>query len=456
MTNNEAYKIPEVIECVGYESLGSTEIRLDGLDSFIENAKDSKIDKIWSCYAPLCNKFKTIDGKFPDFERMDPYAEIFFFVVNNVIYSVESLGYRSLYDYINAKKMGFLDPSVYSLMAEVTKKYKVESVASLYYKAVKDGFKNLEDFADSFNFYDDYESFSTYQEEHYLSAELGFKKKYDWEKAESKGFKNGMEYYDAISLDIDNACDYHDYKILFEERSKYGFRTPFEFHLFHIINRYTGEKRIPIRNILTIWKTESFYYNDEWYSIKKEDKSEERLEKILTSNKKFLNLGKIENEPKELVLYHNDIIYVDGSNVAWNNGSKRKGDLPHYENIKIVVEALKNKGFTNVLALCDSNLNFEIDDVEIYNELVTNKILYRVKSGTVADEWILKLKGNKDLFIITNDAFKEFRNMYKNLDSHLVTFQVAGKQAVFDDKIESIADIPDKKNLLPPLCRQNH
>ena len=32
MTNNGAYKIPEVIECVGYESLGSTEIRLDGLD----------------------------------------------------------------------------------------------------------------------------------------------------------------------------------------------------------------------------------------------------------------------------------------------------------------------------------------------------------------------------------------------------------------------------------------
>ena len=190
MTNNGAYKIPKVTECQGYESLGSTEIRLDGLDSFLENAKDSKIDKIWSCYAPLCNKFKTADGKFPDFERMDYFAEIFFFVVNKVIYSVESDGYRSLYDYINAKEMGFLDPRVYSLMNEVSKKYKVKSVASLYYTAVNDGFKNLVDFADSFNFYDDYKSFSTYQKEHYLSAKLGFKKKYDWEIAESKGFKN--------------------------------------------------------------------------------------------------------------------------------------------------------------------------------------------------------------------------------------------------------------------------
>ena len=456
MTDSVAYKIPEVKECAGYEKLGSTEIRLEVLDAFIECAEYYKIEKIWSCYAPLCNKFKYADGTSPDFERIKPFPLIFFFATNNVIYSAESQGYDLLHDYMAAKEMGFRGPEASILLDEVLKKYRDMTIASLYYEAVEGGFSNFEEFDNAFRFYDEFKPASIYRKEIYISSELGFKKKKDWDIANSKGFENGSDYYDAIYLGIKNECEYHDYKILFNERLKYGFQKPYEFHIFHIIKRHIGEKVIPIRKILSIWEKESFYYGEEWYSIKKKDQTEERLKMILSTNQKFLNLGKIENEQKEFVFYHHDTIYIDGSNVAWNNQNKENGGTPHSENIKIVVEALRNKGFTNVVALCDSNLQYIIDDPEIYKELVNNKILSRVRGRTVADYWILKFKKDRDISIVTNDSYREFRDGYKDLDSHLVKFQVAGKEAVFFENIEIITDMPKKENMLPELCKQKN
>ena len=352
--------------------------------------------------------------------------------------------------------MGFRGPEASILLDEVLKKYRDMTIASLYYEAVEGGFSNFEEFDNAFRFYDEFKPASIYRKEIYISSELGFKKKKDWDIANSKGFENGSDYYDAIYLGIKNECEYHDYKILFNERLKYGFQKPYEFHIFHIIKRHIGEKVIPIRKILSIWEKESFYYGEEWYSIKKKDQTEERLKMILSTNQKFLNLGKIEHEQKEFVFYHHDTIYIDGSNVAWNNQNKENGGTPHSENIKIVVEALRNKGFTNVVALCDSNLQYIIDDPEIYKELVNNKILSRVRGRTVADYWILKFKKDRDISIVTNDSYREFRDGYKDLDSHLVKFQVAGKEAVFFENIEIITDMPKKENMLPELCKQKN
>ena len=123
MTDSAAYKIPEVKECAGYETLGSTEIRLEVLDAFIECAEYYKFKKIWSCSAPLCNKFKYADGTSPDFERIKPSPLIFFFATNNVIYSAESQGYNLLHDYMAAKEMGFRGPEASILLDEVLKKF---------------------------------------------------------------------------------------------------------------------------------------------------------------------------------------------------------------------------------------------------------------------------------------------------------------------------------------------
>ena len=315
MTDDAAYKIPEVKECMGYETLGSIEIRLSDLDSFIEYAKEFKIDTIWSCYAPICNKFKTADGKLPDFEHEEPHPNIFFFTVNNVIYSVESEGYELLYDYINAKEMGFLDYRSHILLRYISQKYRVESVASLYYDAVRYGYKDFEEFDNSYRFYDEFESASRYRVEIYLSREQGFKKYADWEKAKSKGFSNGAEYYEAVSLSIKNFCEYYDYKILFEKRFDYGFETPFEFHTFHIISRLRGGQSIKLKEMGRKLRHESDKYSREWYERERSEITVDLIGNILSNNSKFGKVGKLISVSEDVVfsLYRNDTIYVDGS-----------------------------------------------------------------------------------------------------------------------------------------------
>ncbi len=456
MTDNTAYEIPEVKDCMGYETLGSIEIRLGDLDSFIEYTNKCKPETIWSCYAPICNKFKTADGKSPDFEREKPHSEIFFFTAENVIYSAESDGYRLLYDYIYAKEMGFLDYRSDSLLRYISEKYKVESVASLYYDAVSHGYKDFEEFNNSYRFYDEFEQASRYRAESYLSRELGFKKYADWQMAKLKGFEKGAEYYEAASLGIDNPCEFQDYRILFIKRFDYDFETPFEFHIFHIISRLRGGQSIKLKEMERKLRRESHNYSRDWYGQDRHEITVELLKYFLSSNSKFSKIGKLisVSEDVEFSLYRNDTIYVDGSNVAWNNGSRERGDVPHARNIKAVINKLGEIGFNRVLVLCDNNLYDEVDDNDVYKELSRTGYLQAVAKGNVADEWLLRFKEDKDRFIITNDKYTEYRENYPDIKTQRVSFQVIGNEARFEDKIYKVVDGILPRNELPRLCHQ--
>jgi hypothetical protein len=150
------YVLPEVKRCMGYEKLGSVEIRLLDLDSFISYAKKFKPDNIWSCYGELCNKFKTADGKPPDFEWQGPYPYIFFFVKGNEIYSAESGGFKQLGDYLNAKNIGFLREEAHNLRDCVSERYEKMTLASLYYETKRNGYKKFNEFNMAYIFYNDF------------------------------------------------------------------------------------------------------------------------------------------------------------------------------------------------------------------------------------------------------------------------------------------------------------
>lgn len=457
MTVDTGYKLPEVKDCMGYENLGSVEIRMSTLDSFIEYAKEYQVDTIWSCYGPICNKFTTAKENLPDFERQKPHSEIFFFVRNKEIFSVESEGYRLLSDYIKAKEMGFADYRAQLLVQYISKRYIIESVASLYYDAVEYGFRDFKEFDESYRFYDEFQPAAIFRKENYLSKVLGFRKKYDWEIAKTKGFDNGPDYYDAISLGIKNSCEYEDYKILTEKMSEYGFESPYKFHIFHIISRLRGGQIIKLNELKDKLRDESYYYSKDWYGQERYDITTELLRSILTNEKHFSKIGKliINSEDEAYSLYRNDTIFVDGSNVAWNNGSRRRGDSPYARNIKAVVGKLKEIGFNKVLVLCDNNLYKDVTDKDVYKELSRMEILYVVSKGNTADEWLLRFKEDKDKFIVSNDKYRKYSGKYPDIRKHRIGFQVIGEEARFDEKIFEVVDGILPENKLPRLCYQS-
>jgi hypothetical protein len=450
------YKIPAAEDCLGYSNLACIEIRLDSMESFIKRVRTDKPVDLWSCYAPICDKFA------PSIESNSKYdvepENIFFYVNGNSIISASSEGFETIADYLDAVKLGFYGKNRSKLFEVMRTFNRNISVAYLYRSSKKYGYPDAGIFLKYCEFYGksvryEFVGYKEKKKEFKEAQNLGYHKIEDFMGGKVAGFTNGRDYYEAKYLEIEFKCDYDDYKVLSEQCEKYGFKKRYEAHIFHILSRYRGGKGINLKEVLTKWKSESFYYIGEWYGIDEINKTEQKLREILSTGKKFGETGKIVGDPPEFVLYRNDTIYVDGSNVAWNDSEDKKGDFPHALNIKIATESLKSMGFRNVVVLCDNNLFDSVDDKEIYKELKENKVLEQVRRGKIADEWLIRFRKNKDAFIVSNDKFREYLMEDPDLKDHIIEFKVAGGEVSFDDPIYKVVDGINLDGEMPHLCR---
>jgi hypothetical protein len=465
--SNPEIEFPETKECKGYETLARVEIRMNDLETFLDLVKENKVKVIWSCNSQKCNKYKDSNSELLSHSSLNPYPLVFFFVQDNIIYSAESEGFKNLKDYVKAKDRGFLDYRAFDLLDYISKKYDILSIASIYYDAIRDGYSNLVEFNKSFRFYDNFESFDIYKKEAVKALEHGFKKYDDYYDAKNKRFSKGDEYYEAKSLKIHDYCEYKDYITFDTKMYDYGFDSCFEFHIFHILSRLRGGQTLKLEELEDKLRYESETYSREWYDKSIPEITEKLIEDTLSNNAKFKELGKLttieETDPlglsrthKVYSLYRNNTIYIDGSNVAWNHGSKRRGDTPYAKNIMIVVEALEKLDFKEILVLCDNNLYDIIKDKDIYRQLSASNRIYVVNKGTIADEWLLKFSEGKDCYIVSDDKYREYRSEYPTITDHIISFQVIGQEAKFNKKINEILDGIVPNNKLPPLCHQSN
>ena len=136
------------------------------------------------------------------------------------------------------------------------------------------------------------------------------------------------------------------------------------------------------------------------------------------------------------------VAVVDGSNVAWGSGSKKAGDKPKAENIKLVVDALKERGFKKIIVIIDASLNHQVEDPKYLLELAREKILKEAPAKRDADEWIIKYAKEEGAYIITNDTFKDWKEkdewVKENIDNYRVTFMIIDGIVKFDEKIDKI------------------
>ncbi len=114
----------------------------------------------------------------------------------------------------------------------------------------------------------------------------------------------------------------------------------------------------------------------------------------------------IEFFQKLLKLKRKPLLLIDGSNVAMSTKSARGS-------VDYLVQALewgKKSGYQPQVII-DKSLLPRIDERERLNELI-KKGLVEVASGTSADLVILERAEKESAFIMTNDKFKEFQNMF--------------------------------------------
>lgn len=142
-------------------------------------------------------------------------------------------------------------------------------------------------------------------------------------------------------------------------------------------------------------------------------------------------------------------VVIDGSNVAWGHGSKKMGDKPSAENIRLVAESLKDKGFREIIAIVGASLRHSIEDIETFNELKKEGILLEAPAETDADSFIIKYTKRKNAFVVSNDAFRDWKEkdswINENIDDLRIRFLIRGEDVIFYEELDKIMNRKKRK-----------
>ncbi|PKL71115.1 MAG: Zc3h12a-like ribonuclease, partial [Methanobacteriales archaeon HGW-Methanobacteriales-2] len=103
-------------------------------------------------------------------------------------------------------------------------------------------------------------------------------------------------------------------------------------------------------------------------------------------------------------------VIVDASNVAHYG---KKDGKPSLSKLLKAVEALEKLGYHPIL-IADASLRHEIDEKEEFNKLLDEEKVHQVPAGTNADHYILNLAEEEDAKILSNDAFREFFDEFRD------------------------------------------
>lgn len=103
----------------------------------------------------------------------------------------------------------------------------------------------------------------------------------------------------------------------------------------------------------------------------------------------------------------NEVIVVDGANVAWEE--QTKDDKPKVSNIIAMRQALEKEGY-DPLIIIDASLRHDIDDPNQLETLIDNQRIRQSPAGTEADYFVIQIAKQENAKIISNDMFEKYRH----------------------------------------------
>ncbi|OFV67609.1 MAG: hypothetical protein SCAL_000984 [Candidatus Syntrophoarchaeum caldarius] len=130
------------------------------------------------------------------------------------------------------------------------------------------------------------------------------------------------------------------------------------------------------------------------------------------------------------IKYKKERILVDGANVAWE--AKKEGG-PNIDNIEIIRLKLEKQGYTPII-IVDASLRHIIPeaDKERFGKWIDEGKVIQAPAQVRADDALLKFADGRGLKIVSNDTFKDYRNIYPWIKdrSKRVPFNIIGTQAI--------------------------
>lgn len=405
----------EYITIKDYEGLPT--LYIENWEVFIKLLKEKKPKSVYHC--------------------KNEKREEFLFIENWLGFSYPTQGFITIDDVFDSAKRGFDQCNnkftVENGVIEERDRYDTPSLkGEVFYSIRKLGYNTFDEYSDAFS-----KGFGKSDAETYRKiTKLGYKKLEDYNNANKQGFKNSNTYYDAIILGFSDNDSYMEYLKLKKIKEEYKFTYFDEAHVYAILNRSSLKKQKKldeIQEILSEEKPDSYYSTPEWYT-ESFNRNQTNLEQFLSNNINILNLGIYNKKAKIFENYSDVKILVDGSNVAWSDGSRDAGDKPKVKNIMLVIEKLKSLGPSEVEVLCDANLRKEVEDKQAFDELLKKKIIKQVPSKTDADEFIINYAKKFKARIVTNDTYKDWAQKDEWVKEH--ANEISIRFMIIDDEVE--------------------
>lgn len=383
------------------------------------------------------------------YRHKEEYSDTFLFLDSGVIYSFYGYAYKNLQDIKTAIALGFSGAGqkfqIHDGEIQLYNRYYNEGRSpegDVYYAVIKAGYKDFKEFEEAFsNGFKDAESF-------HKAENSGFKDYRSYKDAEEKGFSKSTEYEAASEIGIKSKTTYDEYLKLKQVKDQYQFEKFDEAHAFVILNRKELGKKKSIQKIQEILDAEKPSYESKWYTKSFSDsgwnQESEKLVKFIQTDRNVALLGSYDSSSETFENYSDTKILVDGSNVAWNNGSRKAGDLPDGKNILLVVNALKSMGYSDINALCDAKTQREILNPDTFNDLIKEKYLRVMPSKTDADAFIIEFAKRFHSRIVTNDTYKDWAIkdpwVAENVDVVSIRFQILDGEVVLHSASQGIKD----------------
>lgn len=117
------------------------------------------------------------------------------------------------------------------------------------------------------------------------------------------------------------------------------------------------------------------------------------------------------------------VAVVDGANVAY----EAAGERPKVSHLLAMRKELEEEGFDPVIIL-DASLRHEIDDPDQLEALLDQGVVLQAPADTSADYFVLKLAGENDAVVVSNDQFRGYRDEYPWIADRKIEYMVIGDE----------------------------
>jgi len=122
------------------------------------------------------------------------------------------------------------------------------------------------------------------------------------------------------------------------------------------------------------------------------------------------------------VTYLLDTVILDGSNIAWEE--KSMSDKPKISNIEAMINRLSQTNFKKIITVADAALRYQIDNQRRLDKLVKDGAVKMLPARVDGDKFILRLAEEENAMIVSNDMFKEFREISPWIDQRRVPYTI--------------------------------